>query len=71
MFILEKDELFNKYCICCHLNIMVTVCWSVCLSEVTKVNDPLNGLLNVYAMCHVHCTVYYSRFTQISYDATI
>ena len=27
---------------------MVVVCWSVCLSEVTKVNDPLNGLLNVY-----------------------
>ena len=26
---------------------MIVVCWSVCLSEVTKVNDPLNGLLNV------------------------
>ena len=40
--------------ICCHLNIMVTVCWSLCLSEVTKVNDPLNGLLNVhvsYILC--------------------
>ena len=27
---------------------MVTICWSVYLSEVTKGNDPLNGLLNVY-----------------------
>ena len=46
MFILEKHKLLGS--IFCLINIMVVVCWSVCLSEVTKVNDPLNGLLNVY-----------------------
>ena len=30
---------------------MVAVFWSVCLSEVTKVNDPVNGLLIVECQC--------------------